>query len=201
MAVTLIAVFVGIAHYRNRRELRIFIYYSFFSLLTDLTDYIRYAMGMDKPFPLLVQALATYLFMVFEFFAFSYFILSHVKDIRRKRVIKTIPGVFLIFLVLCMILHLGFIYYWNFYLFESILLTIPCLIYFYELYMHGPEVPLKALPAFWVITGILMVNCCSIPLYLTMAYLDKYMLLAYNLIYLLYTALFCMVIRANLATG
>ena len=202
MAVSLVAAFVGIANYRIHRELRIFLYYSFFSLITDLTEYMRYAGGMDKPFPMLVQAWTSVLFMVFEFLVFSYFILSNVKDIRRRRAIKALSGIFLICFVMGIVLRRqGFANYWEFYFWESIFLTIPCLIYFYELFTSGPEGSLKALPAFWVITGILMLNCSSIPLYLTLAYMGKYLFIAYNLIYLLYASFFFMVIRANRATG
>jgi hypothetical protein len=74
----------------------------------------------------------------------------------------------------------------------------PCLIYFYQLFQTNDPQPLKDQPAFWVITGVLFLKACSIPLLLTVDLMTGYQNSAYTLNYILYTVLFVLLIRAYL---
>lgn len=196
IAMSLAALFVGIKHY-GQRELRVFTYYILFSLVQDLTDLYRVLEGVNKPIPEMVQGWLSNLFTLFEFVVFNYFILSHVTGRKRRSAIRIVAGIFLLLFFESIIVHHSYLVdYRVFYLSESVFLTIPCLIYFYELFVDIRNYPLKDRSAFWIITGTLFVNCCGIPIYLMWRYLDRYAGSALDLNYLLYTLFFVLLIKA-----
>jgi hypothetical protein len=57
---------------------------------------------------------------------------------------------------------------------------------------------LAAQPAFWVITGILFLNACDIPLLLTARLMGSYFREVFSINYILYIVLFVLLIRAFL---
>jgi hypothetical protein len=198
LASTVAALFVATIYYRRQPELRIFLYYTLFSFLTDLTDLYRVMVGVNERFPILLQAALNVVFTFFEFVVFAWFIYLQMSGTRSRRAIKILSSIYLTYMLLGVIWRHMFIWYQGFYFLESVFITILCLLYFYELFAHTPEGPLNTQPAFWIITGILLMNCCCIPLYLTIGFLGKYIFVSYNLIYLLYTVFFGLMIRAYL---
>lgn len=192
------ALFLSMAQYRRQPELRIFFYYTLFSLITDLTDLYRALVGVNEHFPFLVQAWSNLFFAIYEFLIFIYFIFRQVSGRGRRRTLRVLTVSYLGYLLFTITLAHKLLTEQSLYFTESILVTIASLLYFYELFTQTPEDPLKTQPAFWIITGILLLNCCSLPLYLTMAFLGKYYIVSYNLVYVLYTVFFCLMMRAYL---
>jgi hypothetical protein len=88
----------------------------------------------------------------------------------------------------------------GYFLLESVFLVPPCLLYFYERFLTVNLQPLKEQPSFWVVTGVLFLNSCSIPLQLTFGYLGKYREAAFSLNYILYSIFFILLIRAYLCS-
>ena len=96
--------------------------------------------------------------MLFEFLVFISFISIYISSVKRKWSVRVIALVYIGILIFIGIKrnHVFFIY--PFFLVESLFLVIPCLLYFYELFIHIHPEPLKNQPSFWVITGILFLN-------------------------------------------
>jgi hypothetical protein len=82
---------------------------------------------------------------------------------------------------------------------ECVLLTLSCLTYFYGLFEKTNVRPLKEQPAFWVVTGILFVNACDLPLLLTLRFMKSYYDEVYSLNYVLYIVFFALLIKAFLS--
>jgi hypothetical protein len=192
------ALMMGLFRYRRQPELRIFFFYTLFSLLTDLMDVYRVAAGPNARFAGMLEGWANLLFTIYEYVLFLHYIYLHVSGVLRRRTIKILGGIYLGYLLLSITLFHKLLSYQSFYFLESVFITIPCLLYFYELFVQTPESPLKTKPSFWIITGILLLNCGALPLYVVFGSLGKYLDSCYNLVFLLYTSLFCLIIRAYL---
>jgi len=200
MIATLAALVVSLRYYNRHKDLRIFTYYILFSFLQDLTEFFAPAVKMDKITSRIILASSEYAFMLFEFIVCNYFILQHLSSARRRMAVKVNALIFF-----CLLLYMGLRYYKviylrSFFLFEAIFLVLPCLLYFYELFVNVRPEPLKNQPSFWIITGILFLNACSIPMLLTVGLLGKYSQAAFFLNFILYSIFFILIIRAYLCT-
>ena len=200
MMATLAALVVSLRYYNRHKDLRIFTYYILFSFLQDLTEFFAPAVKMNKLTSRIILASSENAFMLFEFFVCNYFILQHLSSARRRMAVKLNALIFF-----CLLLYLGLRYYKviylrSFFLFEAIFLVLPCLLYFYELFVNVRPVPLKNQPSFWIITGILFLNACSFPMLLTLGLLGKYSHAAFFLNFILYSIFFILIIRAYLCT-
>jgi hypothetical protein len=136
--------------------------------------------------------------MLFEFVICNIFILHSVRFPPRRRLIR-INGLlfFLILILIYLRLYRGGT---SVLIPESVFLVFACLIYFYDLFSMMDQKPLKDNPSFWVITAILFLNACSIPLQLTFDFLGRYAEAAYSLNDILYGILFILLIRAFLSS-
>lgn len=197
IAAAIAALAVSLKYYNRHRVLHIFTWYTLFSLVQDGTDYYRWAKN-DTGLPRTIAGATGNAFMLFEFIVCIYFILLNVSSALRRRVIKIDAGIFLSFILFCFIRKHFLLYTSVFWFFESLFLVLPCLVYFYELFLDVHERPLKNQPAFWIITGILFLNCFAIPLFLTTGLLGKYEEAAFSLNYILYALFFSLLIRAYL---
>ena len=197
---TIVALVVGIIRYRYHRTLRIFTWYIAFSLLTDLIASYIYAYWPRGSFPMKVMNATTITFSLFEFVVCNLFILHYISSQPRRRIIR-ISGL-LYFAVLLFVVFVTYpLYYDEYYTVpEAIFLVIPCLFYFYELFLTRNLRPLTDQPAFWVVTGILFLNACDIPLLVTANFMGNAHDFneAYSLNYVLYSILFVLLIRAFL---
>jgi hypothetical protein len=197
---TTAALVVSIIRYHYHRNLRIFTYYIAFSLVQDLTAYYAFPYGNYRSFRMVVMNLTGLGFMLFEFVACNVFILRYISGARRRKIVK-ISGL-LFFAVLSITASITYPYYWDEYYIvpESVFLVIPCLIYFYELFLTMNLKPLTDQPAFWVVTGILFLSACNIPLLVSSQFLRKYAYFdeAYSLNYIFYSLLFLLLIKASL---
>lgn len=85
---------------------------------------------------------------------------------------------------------------------ESLLLLIPCFIYFYELFKKPPVLDLKNEPSFWIVIGWSFFATCTLPYSLLENYLRKsyssLMTQFYSVFFIFYILLFITIIRAYL---
>jgi len=190
------ALIICIMNYRRQREIRIFCFYILFSLTQIATDFYHY-MEPGERLPIKIEALTTLSFLLFENIVCIGFVYSKLVSRKRKLAIVGLP----IFFVIGFLLMLKFktmVTVFQFFLLDCISLTIPCFLYFYELFLYPSDRPLKNQPVFWVITGILFLNCMSIPLYLSngLTVHDSYK--AFSLNFLLYALFYSLIARAFL---
>lgn len=195
IAATLAALFTGIRYYRRHRQLRVFLWYTLFSLVEDAADYYR-QWSYNAHLPKMISGGVANAFMLFEFLTCIYFIRMHVSSVLRRRVIMIDAVIYLAFVLYCFIRARQTLYTPIFFFFESLFLIVPCLVYFYELFLDINLLPLKNQPAFWIITGILFLNCFEIPLLLTEGELGIYHEVAFSLNFVLYILFFSLLIRA-----
>jgi hypothetical protein len=198
MMATLAALVVSLRYYNRHKDLRIFTYYIFFSLLQDLTEFFANAVKMDKITSRIILASSENAFILFEFIVCNYFILQHLSSARRRMSVKVNALIFFCFLLSLGVMYYKVIYLHTFFIFEAIFLVLPCLLYFYELFVNVRPVPLKNQPSFWIITGILFLNACSVPMLLTLGLLGKYSHAAFFLNFILYSIFFILIIRVYL---
>jgi hypothetical protein len=148
------------------------------------------------------EYVAINIFLVIEFVAFYIFIYKIVNSKKSKNAIKSLLAFFILAILIYWIFsprHL-FIIPYPVYVFDSFLLIIPCLLYFYELFTNSVNLDLKNHFPFWVVSGILFYNCCSIPIFMLIVYIQFKYPMYYNVVfsinYILYTILFLLFIRA-----
>lgn len=202
MASGLAALVISIRYYSRHRDLRIFTYYIAFSLLQDLTAFYAYPYTPTRYFRMAMLSMITNAFMLFEFIVCSLFILRYLLSPLRRWVVRINTLLFL-GLMLFVFIHAA-IYNPNKMLEGSsaalgiFFLVIPCLIYFYELFVTVNLQPLKNQPAFWVVTGLLFLTAGDTVVFLTTGFLGEYGEAAFSLNYILYSTFFILLIRAYL---
>jgi len=200
MMATLAALVVSLRYYNRHKELRIFTFYILFSFLEDLTEFFAGPGRLDPVTSRTIIASSENVFMLFEFIVCNYFILQHLSSSRRRMAVKVNALIYFGFLLWVGITHHKNIYRNTFFVFEDIFLVLPSLLYFYELFVNVRPEPLKNQPSFWVITGILFLNACSIPMLLTLGLPGNYSALAFCLNFILYSIFFILLIRAYFCT-
>lgn len=204
IAFTLAALVVSIKYYGRHRGLRIFTYYIAASLLQDLSAlYILLCVHSGQLQTDLLE-ISVNTFMLFDFIVCNFFILHYISSPLRRRIIRLNGLLFLGLLIsFCIRLYprlFGLSLGLSLVPYQCIFLILPCLLFFYELFLTVNPQPLKNQPAFWVVTGILFLHACDVPLMLTVPFLQHYAQAAYSLNYILYSLLFILLIRAYLCT-
>jgi hypothetical protein len=83
---------------------------------------------------------------------------------------------------------------------ESLLLIVPCIVYFYHLFQNPHPIPLRNDPHFWITTGLTFFLLATLPFSLLMNSLRMENLqiydFLYSIIYIFYCLLFTMIIKA-----
>lgn len=196
----IIAFGISIRYFRRHRELRIFSFYLLFSLVQIGTDFFRYIRPPGERLPVILEVLSTLGFMLFENIVCIVYIYKSVISRTRKRIIAGFPLFFVAGFILMMKMR-GEAGIFVFFLMDCIALTIPCFVYFYEQFLYASEKSLNRQPAFWVITGILFLNCLSIPLYLLSGMKSHDLQQASTVNFLLYAVMYSMLARAFLCNA
>jgi len=197
MVVTgLMAFVISIKNYRRHRVLRVFCYLLLFDLTQIGTTYYQY-MQPGGRFPWVIMMLATLGFVLFENIVCTRFIYSQLISRKRRLAIVGLPFLLVVQTVV-------FLKFWNqeqFLMFgevDCVTLTVPCLLYFYELFLHPSGKSLRNDPSFWVITGLLLLKCGSLPLWLSRGFTIVEAYKASTLNFFLYGVFFMMLIKAFL---
>ena len=142
------ALVVSIRYYNRHKDLRIFTYYILFSFLQSLTELIVRTGDLDKLTSRTILASSENAFMLFEFVVCNYFILRQLTSVRRRKTLKINALIYFCFLLWVGVRHYKEVYLNTFFFFESIFLVLPCLLYFYELFVNIRPEPLKNQPSF-----------------------------------------------------
>lgn len=86
------------------------------------------------------------------------------------------------------------------YTIESLILLLPCIAYFYQLFKNPPLLKLRQEPAFWVVSGLSFFVTCTLPYSLLENHLRRnylyLMTTLYSVFYLFYILLVLMIIKA-----
>ena len=160
---TMAALVVSITHYRRHRSLRIFTYYIALSLLADITTFFAFPFPRDWNFLVVIAAITTIAFILFEFIACTLFILRRIGSPVRRRIIR-INGLLFFGLLIFRICYDTSSLCWvsdfaSCWTVSSP--SLPCLIYFYgELFTSEPS-PINGPAVLWVATGILFLHACD----------------------------------------
>ena len=111
------------------------------------------------------------LFTLFELIVFAWFLFQVIRSIKIKVTLIILLSMFIIFFILYSILK-GLDNFNDIAVaLESIIIIIPCLTYFREIFTWKEPVDLLREPSFWLVTGIFFYLATIFPLYVTRPYL------------------------------
>jgi hypothetical protein len=195
---TVAAPIISIVYYNRHPNLRILTWYIAFCLLQDMASGYALPSLTSGSFRLLLWHIITISFIFFEFTACSLLILYYIRSPLRRRIIRINGLLFFVLIIFAAALAHPDLDNPDVVVPEAAFLVVPCLIYFYELFLTKNLRPLASQPAFWVITGILFLNACDIPLLLTARLMGSYFREVFSVNYILYIVLFVLLIRAFL---
>jgi hypothetical protein len=195
LLVELITLIVSVLNYRRHRTLRVFTYYILFSMAQMFADLAYFGFGKTI---ILKNFLISFtnLFMLFEFSVGIIYILRNISGKGRKIAIYIDAALYLGLLALVGIKDFRFLYQGSFFLFESFFMLLPCLLYYYDLFISGRSERLTDEPSFWIVTGFVLLDACSIPMYMAWSFTGRDQDDIYAMNYILYTILFLLMIRA-----
>jgi hypothetical protein len=189
------ALAVSIRYYHRHKILRVFPYYLAFSLLEVWSGFILSSAGNHMPLKHVPGVIAN-IFMLFEYSLCNFIILRQISSKGRRRAIYINTLIFVAVLAFAILENYHFAFQATFFFVESLFLLLPCLLYFYELFVSVQPAPLKDQPVFWVVTGFLFLNACSIPMLMTVGQAGHYHEAVYSLNYILYAIFSILLIRA-----
>jgi hypothetical protein len=191
---------------KGKGAFRIFTLYFFSYSITQLAFYIINFLHDSEL--LKYQEFALYLdfsFTILEFYIFSGLILIALKNYKNPLIYITL----LIFSVIAFnLLFKDLNTFGEFkletlekiFIYESVLLIIPCLVYFYHLFENPNPLPLRNDPYFWITTGLSFFLLTTLPFSLFMNSIRVENLDIYDYLYsitcLFYSLLFIMIIKA-----
>jgi hypothetical protein len=162
----------------NPSYLRIFPLYLFVSIgiealvnpyVSQLFDFRPFAGRQDYAMNILYN-----LFTPFELFIFSWLLFQIIRSLRIKMVLLTLICLFTIFFVHYSVQKDLAASNNTAVALESIIIMIPCLTYFRELFTRSEPVNLLYEPSFWLVTGIFFYLATIFPLYMTRSYLTAH---------------------------
>lgn len=192
----LIAFVVSLRNYGRHRAFRIVPYFIGFFLLAVMSDFIFYASPKGDRFAGYFANICAAAYTIVEFFAFSLIILNYITGAGRRLAIKLNALVFLIGEIFLFFLRFPGNPIFLMCLLQGILLVVPCVLYFYELFTTMNTKALKDRPSFWIVTAIIYQNVCGVSLMLSMEYMGRWSEGAYALGCISYCILFVLFMRA-----
>ncbi len=202
MGITVAAFVVSKIYSKGDRRVRFITYYITVALINDILCVTSDLCIKNEELRIKIPGMFISLFTLIEITIFFIYIYTNILNRRRKNIVIGILIFFFLFSFFIQFRnHLFYNYYqtisWAF-VFESLCLIIPCLLYFFELFTL-PKIILQQHPSFWIVTGILFYASCSIPIFLLNDYINKNIPECYNIIfslnYILYSILFLLFIK------
>lgn len=187
---------IGLKNYRRHKELRVFTYLLLFDLIQVASTFYYY-MHWKQLQGWMVQIVTTLAYILFESVVCTRFICSQLIYPKAKLAISLLPILVAIESVLVLIVK-TMDQFQQMAVVDCVTLTIPCMLYFYQLFTHPSIRSLKTDPAFWIITGLLLLKCGSLPLWMSRGLSDAVSAAISSLNFILYTVFFAMVGKAFL---
>ncbi len=157
------AVIIGIKHRNESSVLRNFHYYPVAGLLQTMITFMGILMLRDNS-P--VGRYSISLFVLIEFLAI-YLLEFRIIVLQPERLLLKILFVGFMLYVICMwVFTDAFNRYYQIFLVQSVVLLVPAILYFLQIFRLPSNEDLTNQPAFWVNIGILFLFSSSIPLFL-----------------------------------
>jgi hypothetical protein len=204
------ALIASVKYGQRMKQLKFIPYYTAVALLQDSIGFsYNYLSDHPNRMGAILVHTSENIFMLLEFILLNNFLLHSIVSKKKRRITKITAFIFLLILLAAWIIPTGdpmhkfgfLLAYYELFALESLFLVLPCLFYFYELFKLRAPINLRSDPPFWIATGILFYNSCSIPLFLLIPILkDKFPELRptiYSLNYILYSMFFLLLIRAS----
>ncbi|HVU53708.1 MAG TPA: hypothetical protein VHD83_01580 [Puia sp.] len=182
--INLVAFIIAVCYcYRslNPSYLRIFPLYLFVSIAVELlvNSYLR-IFGI-QPFGSRQDYARTAIYNLytpFELFAFAWFLFRIIQSPQIKRLLIASLMLFcLFFIIYSLQTDIGKTLNVIAIVLESLIIIIPCLTWYRELFTRNEPVNLLKEPSFWLVTGIFFYLATIIPFYVTSFYLNSHGLL------------------------
>ena len=209
--VAIIALRISIINREKHYLLRLFPYYFIAYIILILILFIHTIFFVDSSFSHEMQNIdgySDYIFTLIEFMIFMHFLYNIISSTSRKKIMLFLIVLFLALYVFYFAKDL--LIYGNIkpdtvtivYTFESTILLIPSLFYYFQLFTKPPTINLIKESSFWVVTGIFFSMICSLPYCIIENYMRKnnYEIATqlFSIFYVLYSLLFLMIIKAYL---
>jgi len=160
----------------NPPYMRIFLLYLFGSMLVEVlaNSYVGNLFGFQiYGNSQYAQNVIYNLFTLFELFMFSWFLFGIIRSSLIKRILIALVIIFTIsFICYCVWVDLGKYLNTLAVVVESIIIVIPCLTYFRELFTRNRPIDLLREPSFWMVTGIIFYLATITPVNFAGAYLS-----------------------------
>lgn len=204
IAVTIVALVVGLRYWKKNKKLRIITIYTGTALLVDLVSSFLEIYSENQVFKVYAESLCLYLYVVVEITTFFAYINSNILVRRIRFIIGFLLSAFFI-----LFFYIGQNRYFQSYdqsnwisAIESFFIVGPCLFYFYQLF-NLKLIDVKNHSSFWIVTGILFYHSCSIPIFLIAKYMERnisehYSNVILSLNFILYIMLFLLFIKGYL---
>lgn len=155
-----------------------------------------------------LESYADYFFTLVEMLIFMHFFSLVLKNKSKKKILIFVQLFFIVYFIIELFLNEKFPNkitnetQSRVYTTEAIILLIPCVMYFIELFRTPSSSNLKFNPSFWIVSGLFFFLICTLPYSLVENYLRKkhLSLLAsfYSLFYIFYIIFFLMITKAYL---
>lgn len=192
--------------YKNK-SLKIFAIYLGLYCLLPLYNWLRFGVlsyAMKGIFFQNITQIFDYLFTVFEFLVFQKMFIKNVEI--GKKFLNIQKEIFLLFATIMFISSIVTIetirlkYLHILFTIQAFFLIISCSLYFINLLINPPLVPLQSIPSFWIATGVFFFTFCTLPYSLLLNFhaYDQLAFQLFILFNLFYFILFLLIIRAFL---
>jgi len=171
------ALVAGIQYYRKRKEGLYFIIFAIawllaFTVSIYITKYIRVVLK-DPELSILVEETSNVIVTITEYTCFSYFFYHSLHQIKNKKLVIFFSAFFILPVIIFFVRLLsGFpaqsIRHLSFTIssIEMILLLMPGLLYFIELFYYKPVEHLSQKPSFWIVSALTLYCILVIPFFL-----------------------------------
>lgn len=196
--ISFIAFSVALKHHKVSGDLKLITYYlGAFVFQNFIAIYAELIVNKFS-----IELFTENILLLAEFIFLNMYLYRIISSEKMRAVMKYFYWVFPVLILIEWII-------WPFYgpsSFASVLKSLyfigPCLVYFYELFANPKQIFLKSHPSFWIVTGILFYNTCTLPVFLLDTFFQKkspfYSDLSFSLNYIVYGILFLLMIKAYL---
>jgi hypothetical protein len=203
----LLGIIVFVAKNNKNHPVYVFVYYLMGYFLLGLLFFISALFPTSKA---LRQAatFCDYIFTLFEFLIFVSFFIKILQNAGYKKLIKILRflfmnvGAFLFIYDICSFARIKVNATFFLFTFEAIILLIPCLLYYLEIFQSKPTLNLLQNASFWVVTGLFFFMISTLPYSILIKKIYETSWLIYShlfsLFYIFYIILFFMITRAYL---
>jgi hypothetical protein len=206
--VLLVAFYVSIKRYKDYPLLKLFPYYTCALLVIFINSTFADHVNSDINLILLNQVLsyADHSFTLLELFVFTVFFQNILFSNSAKKILTSLTILFSLYFIYVTFSDKFFPHeisessQTRAYTIEAVLLLLPCVVYFYELFSRDPTRILANEPAFWIVTGLFSFITCTLPISIMENYIRNQhihlLLELYSLFHIFYILFFVMLMRA-----